>query len=142
MYAMITLSGFYTNEARMPATPNNPRKWTQAKISALKERDLWRGKLHESPWDARVAQRAVQIYKQRGGTYDSERTNTGLRQWTDEKWGYVRGDKQGRYLPEAVRRRMSPELKDAENAQKQKCRKQGKKYCPYLEETKRLMAAR
>lgn len=127
----------------MSPEPSNPRKWAQAKISALKERDLWKGSLENSPWDARVAQRAVQMYKQRGGTYKEDspkRSASSLRTWTDEKWGYVRGDTQGRYLPERVRRRMSPALKDAENAQKRTCRQQGKKYCPYLEETKRLMA--
>lgn len=130
--------------------PANPRKWAQAKISALKERNVWNGSLSDSPWDARLAQRAVQIYKQRGGTYrektrsksgspDKQNTSSSLRQWTDENWGYVRGNKEGRYLPERVRRHMPAWLKDAENKQKQMCRQYGNKYCPYLEETKRLM---
>jgi len=120
----------------MASSPRNPRAWAQAKISALKERGLWTGNLQESQkknWDARVAQRAAQIYKDRGHSWDvsAPSASSGLRSWTDAQWGYALGDRSGRYLPLGVRQSMSRAELLAENARKRACTSAGVKRCPY-----------
>lgn len=121
--------------------PTNLRAWQRAKIDAYKERDLWKGSLEKSSsnWDARLAQRATKIYNERGHTWKGEKTNTSLGKWTKEKWGYALGDTEGRYLPQSVRDKMTTEQKKAENKKKKECTKEGKKRCPYLPETLKLM---
>jgi len=54
------------------------------------------------PWNARIAQQAVQEYKRRGGGYTGgDRKKTSLYKWTEEDWGYL--GKSKRYLPKKVR---------------------------------------
>ena len=121
--------------------PLNTRAWSQAKISALKERGLWKGTLDKSMphWDARVAQRATQIYTDRGNKWEGGRPGSSLARWTKEEWTHVLGDPEGRYLPSAVQDQMSYALKLAENRAKKACTARGEKRCPYLPETARLM---
>lgn len=123
--------------------PLNPRAWDRARIDAYKERGLWKGSLKKSApnWDARLAQRATQIYKERGHGWSGEQKGSSLNKWTREKWGYVLGDPKGRYLPQSVRDKMSTSLKRRENEKKKECTAAGKKRCPYLPETQRIREA-
>lgn len=122
--------------------PTNMRLWNAARRDAYKERGLWRGSLEKSApgWDARLAQRAVRIYKDRGGKYEGgARGDASLTKWSREKWSHVLGDPEGRYLPEKVQERMPTKLKKAENKRKRECTRKGQKRCPYLPGTLALM---
>lgn len=68
-------------------------------LSRVTDPELWREAVHEASrealdssggernWHARAAQRAVQIYKSRGGGYLSdEKPRDGLVQWQEEEW--------------------------------------------------------
>lgn len=67
-------------------------------------------------WSARKSQLAVAEYKRRGGRYIGRKSKCNrLSKWSGEKWGYVGKSKSGRYLPERVRRRLSPSEKRREN---------------------------
>ena len=96
----------------MSALRNNERLWSKIKKVLLDEND---GK-----WNARMAQRAVKIYKQKGGTYKEtsiKREKTSLHKWTKEDWGYI--DKPGgRYLPKKVRDSLTPQERLLENTKK------------------------
>lgn len=70
-------------------------------------------------WNARKAMLAVQEYKRRGGGYIGRRSpSNSLKKWELEKWDYIDNDPTGRYLPESVRRRMTPAEKRRENSLK------------------------
>lgn len=102
-------------------------------------------------WSARKAQRAVAIYKARGGGYKGKKSpSNSLAKWSREKWGYInetnkksgktnkkskrlsrksgskkskrKSVKYGRYLPLEVRKRLTEKEKREEN------RRKGKKY--------------
>lgn len=96
-------------------------------------------------WSARKAQRAVAIYKSRGGGYKGKKSaSNSLAKWSREKWGYINeknektntkkskrvtrkskrksNKKYGRYLPLEVRKRLTEKEKREEN------RRKGKKY--------------
>jgi lipopolysaccharide export LptBFGC system permease protein LptF len=96
----------------MSAVRNNPRLWSKIKEKLLNE--------NGGKWNARLAQRAVKIYKQKGGTYNEKvkREKTSLHKWTREDWGYINkpGD---RYLPKKVRDSLTPQEKLLENSKKQ-----------------------
>lgn len=82
-------------------------------------------------WNARKAMLAVVEYKARGGGYVGRRSPANsLKKWEREAWGYVDGDRDGRYLPAAVRAALTPAERRRENA-----RKRGKKgeWVPYSE---------
>lgn len=95
----------------MSAIRNHPQLWSKIKETLLSE--------NGGKWNARLAQRAVKIYKQKGGTYDEKvkRERTSLHKWTKEDWGYIAkpGD---RYLPKKVRDRLTPQEKLLENSKK------------------------
>jgi len=114
-------------------TPKNPRAWAQAKITALKERDKWEGQLKESMenWDARLAQRATQIYADRGHEWEGEQKGSSLSNWTREKWQYALGDRKGRYLPQALLDSLPERVLREENKRKKDCTTRGEKRCPY-----------
>ena len=78
-------------------------------------------------WSARKAQRAVSIYKAKGGGYVGKKSpNNSLSKWSSEKWGYINDTKKsktkkyGRYLPLEVRKSLSPREKRTENSLKNK----------------------
>lgn len=72
-------------------------------------------------WNARKAQLAVLEYKRRGGGYvGKKKRDNSLAVWTREDWGYVDGDADGRYLPAAVREKLTPKQRAATNRAKKK----------------------
>jgi len=82
-------------------------------------------------WSARKAQRAVSIYKAKGGGYVGKKSPTNsLSKWSSEKWGYINDTndtkkskskkKYGRYLPLEVRKKLSPRERRTENKLKNK----------------------
>jgi hypothetical protein len=73
-------------------------------------------------FSARAMQLAVRIYKSRGGGYalpkkPPARSNA-LRRWTEEDWGYAGRAGESRYLPRAVRDRLTPSEKRRTNLAK------------------------
>lgn len=89
-------------------------------------------------WNARKAQLAVKEYKSLGGRYDETvpRAKTSLHKWTQEKWDYAGKAGDSRYLPEAVRERLTKAERAAENR-----RKRGKKgqYIPYTRSVRKKL---
>jgi len=79
-------------------------------------------------WSARKAQRAVSIYKAKGGGYVGKKSpKNSLSKWSSEKWGYINDTKKsksrkkyGRYLPLEVRKKLSPRERRIENKLKNK----------------------
>jgi hypothetical protein len=72
-------------------------------------------------WSARKAQRAVSIYKSRGGGYVGKKSpKNSLVRWTNQKWDYISGKKYGRYLPLEVRKHLTSREKRIENRRKSK----------------------
>ena len=90
-------------------------------------------------WSARKAQIATARYKKAGGGYRGKKSSSNsLSKWSKQKWGYVsKGDekkpraKRGRYLPEKVRKNMSPAEKAATNRRKRAASKAGKQRAKY-----------
>ena len=74
-----------------------------------------------------------------GGEYKGKKTKTSLSKWTEEDWGYVGEEKKSRYLPKAVRAKLTPAEKAATSRAKNKGTKKGKKYVPYSEKIKKLV---
>jgi len=81
----------------------NKKLWEQSKNLAIRESKY-------DTWNARIAQRAVQIYKEKGGKYKSPKSNNSLVQWTNESWQYHPSDtnQTGRYLPKYVWKKLTP----------------------------------
>ena len=119
------------------AVKSNPKLWEKVKQEVLRSpKGGPAGK-----WSARKAQLSVKLYKSRGGSYKGKRSPTNsLTKWSREKWGYIspKGarSKKGRYLPEVIRKNLSPSQKRSEN--RKKGSKRGK-WVPYGSEVKRLM---
>lgn len=90
-------------------------------------------------WSARKAQIATARYKKAGGGYRGKKSSSNkLSKWSKQKWGYVsKGDEKkpraqrGRYLPEKVRKNMSPAEKAATNRRKRVASKAGKQKAKY-----------
>jgi hypothetical protein len=144
----------------MSAVRNNEELWEKIKTALKKE--------NSGRWNARMAQRAVQIYKASGGTYAQDRSspareNTSLAKWTREDWGYVEVSKRkssgsrrssrsrrssksrksrrrsdARYLPRVVREALTPSEAAAENRAKRG--KRGQRV-PYRKSTRDRMKA-
>lgn len=89
-------------------------------------------------WSARKAQRAVALYKARGGGYKGKKSpSNSLVKWSKQNWGYIndtrkksksKSRKYGRYLPLEVRKRLTASERKTEN--RRKGRRYGKKV-PY-----------
>lgn len=67
-----------------------------------------------------------------------------LKKWTKQKWGYItKSDskkprsKRGRYLPESVRKSLSPSQKAYENRKKRKASARGKQRAKYTKKIAR-----
>ena len=107
------------------AVRDKPKLWTEVQQKWLKG-----GKGGPAgKWNARKAMLAVNEYKRRGGGYKGPRDpKNSLKKWEREKWGYVDGDKNSRYLPKKVRDQLTPAEK-----KEGKSRKKGKKgkHVPY-----------
>jgi len=90
-------------------------------------------------WSARKAQIATKRYKKAGGGYKGAKSSSNsLSKWSKQKWDYVsKGDKKkprkkrGRYLPESVRKSLSPSQKAATNRKKRAASKVGKQKAKY-----------
>lgn len=95
-----------------------------------KNKALWsrvKGEVKRSPkggpkgkWSARKAQRAVGIYKRRGGGYSGSKAGSSLKRWGAQKWTATSGgnSKKGRrkaygYLPKSVVDSLTPAQKAA-----------------------------
>ena len=105
-------------------------KWERAKKDAVQKM----GGIHS----ARAMQLAVQLYKQRGGRYQGQKTGQeGLSRWTRERWRTRPGTdpiaKHGkvtaRYLPESAWLELTPEERRATDVKKRKACKKGQKSC-------------
>ena len=112
------------------AKKKDPKKWARAKARA-------RAKM--GGHSARAMQLAVKYYKQAGGRYSGKKSSGNkLSKWSKQKWDYVsKGDKKkpkrkrGRYLPESVRKSLSPGQKSATNRAKRKASASGKQKAKY-----------
>ena len=90
-------------------------------------------------WSARKAQIATARYKKAGGGYKAKNSASNkLSKWSKQKWDYVsKGDKKkprkkrGRYLPESVRKSLSPSEKAATNRKKRSASAKGKQKAKY-----------
>jgi hypothetical protein len=90
-------------------------------------------------WSARKAQLATTRYKKAGGGYKGKKSSSNkLSKWSKQKWDYVsKGDKKkprkkrGRYLPESVRKSLSPSEKSATNRKKRAASAKGKQKAKY-----------
>lgn len=83
-------------------------------------------------WNARKAQLAVSVYKQRGGTYVGKKSrDNSLAQWTREDWGYVNDKPGNRYLPMKVREELTPAEVRTENIRKKSATRNGKQRASY-----------
>ena len=112
------------------AKKKDPKKWARAKARA-------RAKL--GGHSARAMQLAVKYYKKAGGRYSGKKSSGNkLSKWSKQKWDYVsKGDKKkpkrkrGRYLPESVRKSLSPSQKSATNRAKRKASASGRRKAKY-----------
>ena len=104
----------------------NPRLWESVKKKVMSgSKGGPKGR-----WSARKAQLLVTQYKAKGGKFKGKKSrDNSLSKWSREKWDYVsksgRKSKRGRYLPEKVRKSLTPSEKRREN--KKKGSKRGKK---------------
>lgn len=103
------------------AIKSNPKLWEQVKdkVTASSKGG------EPGKWSARKAQIAVKLYKEKGGTYRGSRSRSNsLTKWSKEDWNYIGGKgsdpkkHKGRYLPRAIRERLSPAQKRSENKRK------------------------
>lgn len=109
----------------------NPKLWEEVKNKVIKgSKGGPPGKI-----SARKMQIAVVEYKRRGGGYKGKKSpRNSLVKWTKEKWDYIspkgRKSKTGRYLPEKVRKTLSPAEKRRENRLKGSKRGKWVSYSP------------
>lgn len=101
-------------------------KWDRAKRDAIKQYSS------DGKWNARVAQQAVRIYKERGGRFGGKKKRVNsLGKWTKQDWTYVNGNPQGRYLPRAVIAKLTPAQRAETNRNKIAGRRKGLKRVPW-----------
>jgi hypothetical protein len=88
-------------------------------------------------WSARKSQLLVAAYKKSGGKFKGSKSKcNSLTKWSKEDWNYIGGKgsnpkkHKGRYLPRAVREKLSPKQKALENRRKGSKRGQNVKYSP------------
>lgn len=112
------------------AIKSNPLLWEKI-VSHIKNSDIG-GKA--TMWNARKAQLAVKAYKSLGGKYiGNKKTNNSLVIWTKENWGYIDEREGNRYLPEKIRKSLTPKEKRIENRRKKTATRQGKIKAKYSE---------
>lgn len=115
----------------LTAQRTNPDLWERVKKKVLKGSKGGPA----NRWSARKAQLSVVEYKRLGGGYKGKKSpRNSLVKWTREKWDYIspsgRKSKSGRYLPEKVRKSLSPREKRTENLRKGSKRGQWISYSP------------
>ena len=108
------------------AIKSNPKLWERIK-NRVKAGSKGGPK---GKWSARKSQLLVKAYKSAGGKFKGKKSrNNSLSKWSREKWDYInksgRKSKRGRYLPEKVRRSLTPSERRSEN--RRKGSKRGKK---------------
>jgi len=103
------------------AKRSDPKLWKRI-VSQVKSSDKGGP---SGKWSARKSQLAVKKYKQRGGKYSGKKSPcNALTKWSKEDWNYIGGKgsdpkkHKGRYLPRAIRERLSPAQKRSENKRK------------------------
>jgi len=92
------------------AVKKDPALWQRARRDAIAKMG--------GVFSARAMQLATKLYKARGGRYEGPRRNNSLVRWTKEDWGYAGAQGQSRYLPRAVRSRLTPSEKARTNRAK------------------------
>jgi hypothetical protein len=113
------------------AIKSNPKLWEEVKKKVIKgSKGGPPGKI-----SARKMQIAVAEYKARGGGYKGKKSpRNSLVKWSREKWDYIspkgRKSRTGRYLPEKVRKTLSPSEKKRENRLKGSRRGKWVSYSP------------
>lgn len=115
------------------AVKNNPTLWENVKkqVTASSKGG------EPGKWSARKAQLAVKLYKKKGGTYRGSRSRSNsLTKWTKEDWDYIGKKEHSRYLPKAVRSRLSSRGRRSES--RKKGTRKGE-WVPYGEEVVKLM---
>jgi hypothetical protein len=124
------------------ARRSDPALWEQVK------RDVTAGDKGGAPgqWSARKAQLAVQVYKSRGGGYDSPRqADNHLHQWTKEDWGTGSGERSQdsgeRYLPREAREHLSKDEYRRTSAKKRADTAQGHQFSRQPNDVARKTAA-
>ena len=111
------------------STKANPKLWESLKKKIIAgSKGGPKGK-----WSGRKAQMLVKAYKSRGGKFKGKKSkHNSLSKWSREKWDYIsksgRKSKRGRYLPEKVRRSLTPAEKRRENKKKGSKRGKNVKY--------------
>jgi len=121
------------------ATKTKPALWKRI-VSSVKSGSKGG---RRGQWSARKAQIATARYKKAGGGYKGRKsTKNSLSKWTKQKWGYVtKGDakkprrKQGRYLPEKVRKNLTHRKKAYTKKKKKKATAKGKQRAKYTKKT-------
>ena len=101
------------------AVKSNPRLWK----SIVKRVKAGSKGGPKGKWSARKSQLLVKAYKRSGGKFKGRKSKSNsLTKWSREKWDYIsprsRKSKRGRYLPEKVRRSLTPAEKRRENRRK------------------------
>ncbi len=101
------------------AIKSNPKLWERIK-KRIKAGSKGGPK---GKWSARKSQLLVKAYKRSGGKFKGRKSRSNsLTKWSREKWDYIsprsRKSKRGRYLPEKVRRSLTPAEKRRENRRK------------------------
>ena len=115
------------------AIKSNPKLWEQVKdkVTASSKGG------EPGKWSARKAQIATKLYKEKGGTYRGSRSRSNsLTKWSKEDWNYIGKPGHSRYLPKAVRSRLSSRSRRSESHKKGT--KRGE-WVPYGEEVVKLM---
>lgn len=104
------------------AIKSNPKLWADV-VQEVKNSSLAGT---PGTWNARKAQHAVRIYKERGGKYKGKKSDqNSLTIWTKEDWGYVDEKKGNRYLPKKVRESLTDKEKAIENRRKKQATNKG-----------------
>ena len=110
------------------ATKTNPSLWKRV-VASVKS-----GSKGGDPgeWSARKAQLAVKIYKDKGGGYKDEKSESNkLTKWTKQEWTTSSGkpsEGKRRYLPKAAWKALSSSEKAATNRAKAEGNKKGKQF--------------
>ena len=118
-----------SGKAGKVSTKANPRLWESIKKKVMSgSKGGPKGR-----WSARKAQLLVAQYKAKGGKFKGKKSkHNSLSKWSREKWDYIsksgRKSKRGRYLPEKVRRSLTPAEKRRENKKKGSKRGKNVKY--------------
>ena len=120
-----------TSSCKTIAKKTNPQLWEKIKHKILMSDKG--GPKHK--WSARKSQLAVKEYKKSGGKYSGKKSScNSLTKWSKEKWDYVKGSSpskhKGRYLPEKVRKHLSPKERQEENRRKSNKRGRWISYSP------------